>query len=406
MRQGKQMTLEHFSKKDNELCKPIFWYTILSVYCTFGRSFGVLTYIPDLYFNILRYGISLLFLLKAFRYTTKKSRVILFILEVLFGVSYLISISSGNLSNESALTYIVTTLIICVPFCALLYSMNDFECLYTWLKRASYVNVVLLIVYLVGLESTTYSMAASYSLLFCLTILFNELFRKGSRIPLINVAIIIVGIALIFIHGARGPLLCFVAYVALKVITEVRENKRAFFGVLLGSIVLFVAVINYDIILKTIGNILDKSRLYSRTYQLILANNLFNDSGRSAFHEIAIELIWKNPLLGYGAGSDVILLGGQYTHSMFLEIMFDFGIVIGFCIFALVSIEMLRAVFMKKSVRKELMVIFIILGYFMLFFSSTYLQSTYLFMAMGIMLREPVVRKYKVLISKKAGVNL
>ena len=86
-------------------------------------------------------------------------------------------------------------------------------------------------------------------------------------------------------------------------------NKKALFIGLSGVFALAIIALNLDKVINWISLKLRQSGLYSRSLQYILSKTVFDDSGRSALRDKAIDLIWERPLWGYGASSDVKLLG-------------------------------------------------------------------------------------------------
>lgn len=375
-------------KRDIVLSRPIFWFTVLSCFCVFGREVLAPLGIPANMYTLLRYGMSTVLILWAMKYVKRKMLLWLFGVEVLFGISYLYSYLSGNLYSENILTYCISTLVICIPFCALIASMNKYEYLYHELKKASLFNIIVLTIYLyITLDTVTYSMPASYQVLFCFAIHWNELFKKTTKIKYFYIGLVILEIILLFVRGSRGPIFCLGVYILLKAFCDLQYSKRALYSVFFGSAALALIMLKYQSILYIISNTLSKYNISSRFFNQIISATLLNDSGRGAFQNMAIEMIFKSPIIGYGASSDVKLLGGQYAHSFFLEVIFDFGIFIGFAIFLYVTIKAFRVFFWEPSVARDIAQIFFVCSYVMLFVSGTYLQSHYLFLLVGISMR-------------------
>lgn len=376
-----------FSKKDKALCRPIFWYIVLSCYCVFGRDLLGGLELPNILFLGIRFGVSAFLIVLAFRYLTFKRILLLFGLEFWFGISYLITFVSERYYAEEFLTYCITTLVICIPFLVLVSLVDDYTCLYRYLYKSSYVNTALLLPYLFLTQgSIVYSMPASYQLLFCTLIHINDFFQKNSKWKGLKCILIVVEIAFIFVRGARGPLLCLAVFVILKLLTEFSSNKQALFFTIVGVIVCAVAFVHFDALLSGIGVLLNRFGLYSRTYEQFAADAILSDSGRNVLQSHAIELIRENPLWGYGVSADMKLIGGQYTHNIFLELVFDFGVIVGSVFFLVITAFVVETVFMQRGIEKELRMLFIPMGYVMLFVSGTYLQSIYLFILLGIAL--------------------
>ena len=377
------------NNKDKILALPIIYFIIANVYFSFGRSlvnFIAMSNIVSLY---LIYGTTSILILFSFRYLNRKSILYLFILEIFFILTYLFSYLMGYMDNEIILQYTVITLVICIPFTVLVVSMDDLKFLYNGLVKASYWNILLLLLYFVSeWDSITYSMPAAYQVLFSAVVHVNELFTKKNRIKTFLLILVIIEVVLILVKGSRGPLLILFVYIALKFLVEFRKNKKVMIWFVLGSLGALVILLNMSEFLNAITTFLNNNNIYSRNLTLLLNNNIFDDSGRSELHNLAIELISKNPIIGYGASSDVKLLGGAYVHSFYLELFINYGLILGSVLFVLISFESIRVLFIRSGVNKDLLLIFLVLGYVMLMISSTYLQNIYLFLFLGLVFRK------------------
>jgi hypothetical protein len=376
-------------RKDLNLSLPIIYFIIANVYFSFGRTFVGFLGITDLISLYLIYGTTALLILFAFRYLNKRSIIYLFMMETFFIVSYFYSFTMGYLNSDIILQYTIITLVICIPFCVLVMSMGDLTNLYRGLLKASYWNIALLVIYfIVEGNAITYSMPATYQVLFCGVIHVNEFFSKKNTKKTILGFLVIVEITLIFIKGSRGPLFILILYIMLKVLTEFWKNKKVMIWFVIGSISVVFVFLNLNQILDFVSSILLKYNIYSRNLLLITNNSLFDDSGRSELHDLARNFITQNPILGYGASSDVNLLGGAYVHSFYLELFINYGVILGFIIFAFITIESVKSLFIRSGQQKNLLLIFIVLGYVMLMISSTYLQNIYLFLFLGLVFRQ------------------
>jgi hypothetical protein len=376
-------------RKDLVLSSPIIFYIIANVYFSFGSVFFNYPNTAEILNKYIKYGISALLILYALKYIKKRAIIYLFIAEVFFIFSYLYSFLMGYMDNSIILEYSISTLVICVPFGMLIASIENLEFLYRGLVKASYWNIGLLFIYFVFKGDTiTYSMPAAYQVLFCGVMHVSELFRRSVKVKSLLIPLVILDTVLIFVKGSRGPLLILMVYVLLKILTEFWKNKKIIVWIFLGIIFMIIAVINFNQIVNFVGLILSRYNIYSRSFSLLIDNKLFGDSGRTALHDLAKTLILKSPIIGYGASSDFMLLGGAYVHSLYLELLFDFGIILGGLLFAFITINTIKSLFIRHGVKKDLLIIFTVLGYVMLMISSTYLQNIYLFLFLGLVIRQ------------------
>ena len=390
-------------KRDRALSRPILWYLLLTVICVFGRdSILVPLGISENVYYYIRYGAPTLATLYALLFIKKKFLGWFAGMELIFGLSYIYAYIQDNMLQGNILVYLVTTLIICIPGAICIASIEDYEFFYQKLKLTSVVVSIITIIYIYQpLVGTTYSMPASYQILWCSVLHVNELFKKNSKKAekVLFTAFSVFEVITIFIRGARGPLLCFAVYIAAKVIIEMRSNKKAMFAGLLGAMVLAAIAQNIDSVVSWISLKLNQAGLYSRNLQYILSKSIFDGSGRDVWRDRAIDLIWERPLWGYGASSDVKLLGGQYVHNLPLELMFDFGIFLGGIIFVVICLYVIGIFFSQEGVKRDLKLVFLTEGFVMLFFSGTYLQSIFLFLFIGVLMSEE--HRYTITIGKR-----
>ena len=397
LRADKDHVLMAQRKKDRILSRPILWYLLLTAICVFGRdSFLAPLKLPENLYHYIRYGATTIATLYALFFIKKKFVVWLISMEMFFGLSYLFAYIQGYMLRDKVILYTITTLIVCIPGAVSLASMTSFEYFYQRLRIiAFFVSIICLLYLFSPTVSFLYSMPASYQLLWCCSIHVNEIFKNDNpRSKVFYTIISIIEFGAIFIRGARGPLFCFAIYLASKIVIEMRYSVKAIVTALVGFIALATVANSITEVLNWIGIKLSQAGIYSRNLHFLIHNTVFDASGREVFHSRAIDLIWERPFLGYGASSDVKLLGGQYTHSLPLELMFDFGIVVGGIIFIVICIHVIRTFLLDTGIKRDLKLIFLTEGFVMLFFSGTYLQNIFFFMFIGVLLSE--AHSYKI----------
>ena len=93
---------------------------------------------------------------------------------------------------------------------------------------------------------------------------------------------------------------------------------------------LSIVLINFDSIISTLYYSLKGVGFNSRTLELYLGQGyektLNHYSDRAV---LQIPLIKQFNLIGHGIYSDRLILGGVYAHNLFVEWIYDFGLIIG-----------------------------------------------------------------------------
>lgn len=379
------MRIETIDSIQKKICLPIVSYFLLTAICVFGREV-VKNYIsvPSLLFTIVRFSIPTLLLIRAFRYISYRSLVYFCLLEFLYLFSYLFAYIQGYLIAENILDYIVLTCIICIPCCIMAMNINNFELFSKLLLKSSYIGSAVLIVYLIStIYTISYSMSATYLMLLYLLLHIDEVLNGEGKTRWILLVLAVFEFVLILVRGARGPLVCVGAFILLRSISEIRDNKRNVLILIVIAVIILFASQNLEVIINWIGNILESNNISSRNIRILANTSFFEDSGRGYFRRLAIERIRERPIIGYGASSDIYLISA-YPHNMLVELLFDFGVFIGgmhFCAFIYAVITVVLV--MNKGIR-DIGTVFIITGFLMLMLSGTYLQNPNVFIMLGL----------------------
>ncbi len=92
--------------------------------------------------------------------------------------------------------------------------------------------------------------------------------------------------------------------------------------------IIFLGMLFLNEILEYIYEFLLNFGIRSRSIQLFLRDDVYL-SGRDKIYDSVIEEISNNPILGIGLAGDRRIIGGGYAHNIFIEILANFGIVIG-----------------------------------------------------------------------------
>lgn len=210
-------------------------------------------------------------------------------------------------------------------------------------------------------------MVISYdSLLFIAIALIGSLHFRDFKLGIIG----IIGLLFIFFTGARGPiislLLTFIFYFLFSNFS--RSKKTLILTILvLGIIVLWV---NLDHTLSYLDNLFYNIGLQSRNLSLYFEDELTNDSGRA---EIQNSLINKMTLFGHGIFGDRVVTG--YAHNLFIEIFFQWGILLGSVLSVIILYIIYRGMKTNSNYLQFLIIVFLSTGFFKLQFSGSYLTE-------------------------------
>lgn|GEM_PF-3987482 len=346
-------------------------YSVSSRIC---ESFG---YMINRYLYILSSLVFLWYARSAIVFHLRKSLLKYLVVAIPYSLLFLLSFMRGT--NLSIVTsYVVLPLLIYLPMGISAYCVNDYQLFYMEIKKWSYaITVSASFILVVQRSSGFYSMNFSYVLLFATLVHLNEAIRR-KRAWFWMLAIYEIVLNLVF--GSRGAILCIIAYIAIQMLLS-----KGMLTVKIPIIIMALyAYFRIDVISEKVLEFMSAKNIHSRTITLLLTRIEYV-SGRDVLAANAREMISQKPVFGWGVGAEVQVLG-NYPHNIILELMIDYGQVIGLLVFFMFLFLIIKAVFVSEEKSKELLFLFIPSGFVMLFVSSSYLTLPMFYILMGFVL--------------------
>ena len=235
---------------------------------------------------------------------------------------------------------------------------------------------------------TNSSMEFGYSMLFP-ALLFMYFYLREKRLKYLIISL--VGLAEITLYGGRGPILAYLCFVALYVIfVWMRSNEIRYKAIKIVCIVLAVVLLYFffDDILGVVVNGLEKLGIQSRVLTLLIEGEATSDNGRNLLYAATWEkIIGRSFWSGYGPLADMFYLDGYYVHNIILEMMLDFGLIPGFCLFIVLVTCLIRTLLKCKDEEAvAILLIFVSCGFIKLFISSSFWTETTFWMMLALMM--------------------
>lgn len=174
-----------------------------------------------------------------------------------------------------------------------------------------------------GFSNGRYNMGLGYS---CLTPLLCLICAYIEKRIIYDVIGILGLLFLVISYGSRGPLIgifLFGVYFLIRYLIANRKYLLCISSCILISLFTFF----YQSILRFLIDILDVFGISSRTLNL-LVYNFTHDSGRGKDYVLLIDEIVNFPFKIRGINGEYLLIG-KYAHNIFVELIYQFGILIG-----------------------------------------------------------------------------
>lgn len=231
-----------------------------------------------------------------------------------------------------------------------------------------------------GARTAVYSMPMSYMLLFP-TLLHIIQIEKNK----LYIVLVLIEVTVIVLYGSRGALFCIMAFLGLWFsFSRINTAKKLFTKMTLLTATSVIAIsiyTNADSVLSYLWS----SGYSSRTLNLLLSGSgLSHDSGRSLIHKMVWEQIMEKPLLGWGIYGQASFMN-TYSHSIFLDLLLEYGIPVGGFICVMIVLLLIRGVY-KNITNIKYYLLFLCGGFLPLLVSGTYLQTPIFWLLLGLSL--------------------
>lgn len=193
-------------------------------------------------------------------------------------------------------------------------------------------------------EESNYDMDASYRLLLSTLIVINYAFSSGNKFAIFSS---LVGVFYSLAMGTRGPVLVIFAFILIRLYLFVKQKRSHhfffYFAICIGIILLFV--VGTTPVLQFFQNLLEDAGFSTRVFDLVLNEELLQSNSRQNIYETLISILKKDPW-PHGLYAER-LLGFYYAHNIYLEVLFNYGVLFGAII--LLFLVLLPVLSYKKS---------------------------------------------------------
>ena len=304
--------------------------------------------------------------------------------------------------SEQFYSQIAARLLIGLGWMTVAYAVRDYRQCRRYLYPAGLVTLVAVGIQLSAASSgatmaATYSQEIGYSALPAVLIFVDAAFE---RMRFLNGALAVVSGWMMLSSGARGPIVVAALYILARVVLQVRASPR------LAVVVAGVGVLATWLAAQFVGDylaalqlLLERFGLSTRVVARLQEGSLLEDRARTELIQHTFNLIAQHPFAGVGMSNERPILAklmgaapdteaiGWYPHNVFLELLAQFGVILGALLILLLLTAILRAVVTSKDLdRRALVLVFVGLGLLPLLFSASYLSWPTFFGLLGLCL--------------------
>jgi len=234
--------------------------------------------------------------------------------------------------------------------------------------------------YFTSLQQTEKDMTFAYLVLPFVIICIYSFAKLKKIFALIG---IVSGIVLLFLLGTRGPLVFAIIYLVFCMLVYTKKWMLRVLFLSFGIAAVFILV--SGLYMKWLTELYEWL-LGIDIDSFILKQLIFNDessvSERAVLFEKTMELISKNQFLGVGLFGERSLIGG-YPHNILLEILVDFGGLLGG---AIILLSVLAFALLWKNSKKQdrdFLIVLIFSFALKMFISASYITDSGFWLMVG-----------------------
>ncbi len=213
-----------------------------------------------------------------------------------------------------------------------------------------------------------------------------------------NISVTVLGAFVLVSLGTRGVVVCFLAFIILYLFLF-QKTKHPIF--IISLFFLIIVVLLFSGLLEWLYKFAEEFGLSLRVLDKLQSGNFGESQGRVAIAERVLEYIVLYPLTGLGIYSDRRVAGGQYAHNIILELLINFGVILGTFLFIYIVVLIVKATFCVRRYETNegtsiVLLAYICSGFLKLFLSGSYLNEDTFFFLIGFcfaILREQKLEK-------------
>lgn len=285
-----------------------------------------------------------------------------------------------------------------IPCGAIASSIDDYSGCFSYMKKISRFGMVLMIVaYALGYTNRWGNQYLGVQITPFVLILYKN-YLETKKLP--DILMVIVGVLLTFM-GGRQSLVIIVAGILLIYMFAKREQVANMFVFYLILVVLVaVFFMSGDMVASFLKGITEMFGIESRVLDSLISGELFDTSTRDIIYETSFKVIGRNGSKISGLFADRLYLQEKaswiaYSHNLILELLLDFGTVLGTGIAIVIALLTIRSVTVGTDDRRSFGIMICTLSILRLMVSSSFLIEGSFYIMLGLFAGTKEIQKSK-----------
>lgn len=212
-----------------------------------------------------------------------------------------------------------------------------------------------------------------------------------------NATISIISLIHIMVLGARGALFSILFFVLMLYKSHKISIKKILISIPV-SFLMFINFIMYKNIVTIAIDIVESIGLDSRTLYKLLNSEILISTSRGEIYIYLVDLVKQNWVKGVGLAGDRYYLPfmfegtrASYAHNIFLEILLNYGVIVGGMIIAWFMYLVLKYYLLSSDMtyeNKAILSIFFAASFIQLLVSRSYLTEINLFVFLALLMNQ------------------
>lgn len=205
----------------------------------------------------------------------------------------------------------------------------------------------------------------------------------------IDIILSVISLFALLIYGSRGALLTLCLLIGYMAWLKNKNTKKVIIGLVIGIILIIIG----PYIVVEMLNRLTNAGIESRTVKTMISGEFLASSSRLKIYKYLISVLKDNFLFGIGICGDRYYLpknfsgvDASYAHNLLLELLLDYGVIIGTVIIILIVSILMKGFIREKDVyKKGFFSVFVFISVVQLMVSRSWLSEQNLFVLLALL---------------------